>query len=127
MTCADCKVPYQGGTPGADTNTYVLFTSAGLPPRHFVYCGFGRITCSLLADTGEGGTLQLQATQDPAGLTGWQTVHDDVVAFVANETQTFDYLIANFDHFRLQFVNDGAPKTTWMVDTTIVHGNDPTQ
>lgn len=124
MSCAPCKAAYSGGNPGADGNTYVLFSSAEFPKRHFAMLGYTRINASILGDNGEGGTLQLQKSND--GVV-WQTVHDDTVAFTTGEAQVYDYQVGLYDHFRLQFVNDGNAKTIFEVDVALMPEHTPTQ
>lgn len=125
MSCAPARAPYTGANPGADANTYTLFSTLSFPARMFTHSGHTRINVSLLGDAGEGGTLQLRR-YDVNGLNG-AIVHDDAVTFVAGEAQVYDYQTGLYDHFALEWVNDGAAKTTFLVDVAMMPEHTPTQ
>ena len=119
------RAPYTGANPGADSNTYTLFSTLSFPARMFTHSGHTRINVSLLGDTGEGGTLQLRR-YDVNGLNG-TIVHDDVVVFAAGEAQVYDFQTGLYDHFALEWVNDGSAKTTFLVDVAMMPKHTPTQ
>ncbi len=125
MSCAPAKWRYTGANPGADTNAYVLFSTLGFPARMFTHSGFTRINVSLLGDNGEGGTLRL--TRYNSSGADPQVVHDDTVAFATGEAQVYDYQTGLYDHFVLEFVNDGSAKTLFSVEGAMMPEHTPTQ
>lgn len=108
-----------GGTPGADTNTYVLFDSttfigAGvMRPR-----GISRITFTV--KNSQAGTLNA-STSNNGGTTWDQYNSQAVLASGAGVVAgPFDYLVDTFKDWKLEWVNGGAAQATWRPQMTMV-------
>ncbi len=101
-----------GGTPGADSNTYVLFSSVsawgakGLPMT-----GIQRLVFSL--KNSHSGTLNAYMSVD--GGTNWDQLDTQAVAAPAAGAISgpYDYLVDPYLDFKLEWVNGGSAQTTW--------------
>lgn len=106
------NIAVSGGTPGTDSNAYVLFnsiTAFGLGVlRHMP---INRLQFEL--NNSHDGTLALQRSND--GGTNWRTVDTRAVTAPAAGTTNgpFDYVIDGYLEVRLVWTNGGTAQSPW--------------
>ena len=101
-----------GGTPGADSNDYVLFDSTtAIGKNQLPTCGIKRISFSLA--NSQSGTLKAKRSTD--GGTTWDQYDSQAVVASTGTTINgpYDYLVDTFKNFQLVWTNGGAAQTTW--------------
>ena len=101
---------YTGSVPGADANTYnifssvVAFTGAGMAQAH----GLKRLFVTI--DNPQSATLKFYRSNDRG--TNWVQVGGDfAITSSATDVSTFDGLIEGFPDFKLDLVNGGSAQT----------------
>lgn len=115
------KVRVTGGTPGTDSNDYILFDSTvmftnGLRMHHISRAIFG-------VDNSQAGTRK--AYWSPDRGTTWKLY--DSVAVVAATASTdpgpFAYLIDPYDDWKLVWTNGGVAQGTWLTSLTLIRSD----
>jgi hypothetical protein len=123
MSAETTTIPYQGLTPGADANTYVMFsTVAAFPAPNYV--AMNRMK-----------RLQVGLSNSQAGIYNWYKSNTRLtstqttpvwtqigtVAVVAGATveNTNDFLIEEYADFKLEWVNGGVAQATWVVSLAL--------
>jgi len=115
LNSTSVKVPYIGTVPGADANTYNLFSTVVSFP--------GAMWCSiynmkrLVVNLTNPQTLTAKGyTSSDRGL-NWTQVYDSglITAPAAGQSNTLDLLISEFPDFKLDILNAGVAQTGWVV------------
>lgn len=109
-------ITYSGTAPGADSNTYALFsTVTAFPGKRFCpQAGYKRIVVGIRhADPG---TVNLYKSTDRG--TNW-VLADSFAANSITEEDVYDALIEHMDDFKLEWVNSGDAQTTWVVSLAL--------
>lgn len=114
-------IAVSGGTPGADSNDYVLFnsiTAFGL--YAFRSIGMNRLQFEL--NNSHNGTLALQRSNDNG--TNWRTVDTRSVTAPAAGTTNgpFDYIVDGYLDVRLVWTNAGTAQNPWEPTLTGIEG-----
>lgn len=112
------KIPYQGTTPGADSNDYVLFdTTVSFPnaPNMFQLSCIKRFILDLGHD--EDGTLEEYKSSD--GGANWTQVSSEAITASATATTTREYAVEPYDDWRLVWANGGSAQTVWDPDMAL--------
>lgn len=124
------QVAITASTPGADTNTYIMFDStvtfaapAGSNsksttlPAH----GISRIEFSVV--NSQAGTLKAYRSVDKG--TNWDQVGGDIAVAANAATDIngpYDFLVDPYSDFRISWVNGGSAQATWRPQITLVRG-----
>jgi hypothetical protein len=106
------KIPYQGTTPDADDNDYVLFSTTVAFPAYkcgLQMAGFKR----LIADLGisQAGTLR-EEKSDNRG-TNWTVVSSEAISVPGTGTVYREYAVEAYDDYRLIWENGSSAQATW--------------
>lgn len=113
--------------PGADTNVYVLFATVavtgtgysfpnpGWGKRYLPLHGLKRLVVDM--KIAAAGTLNWYKSND-RGVT-WHQCGTEAIAVPANATVTRDFLVEEYDDFKLEWVNGGGAQTTWVVNAAL--------
>jgi hypothetical protein len=119
------RVKYTGATPGADGNTYNLFsTVTTFGGANF--CATYNIQRLLVSITNQNaGTLKGYRSSDRG--TTWTQVFPDtaVAAPAAGSTNFYDLLISEYPDFKLDWVNGGSAQSPWLIDMSLTRGQVP--
>lgn len=116
---------YNGTAPGADTNTYVIFSSvvALNGARMAQSAGMKRLVVDMKhAGTG---TLNLYRSQNRG--TTWSQVDTTGVLPIpaATESTIYDHYIEPYPDFKLEWVNGGSAQSTWIIDLALTDERAP--
>jgi len=130
MSRETINVAVSGGTPGADSNTYVLFDSTvtfAAPNQsngksttlsaHDV----SRIELSLVND--QAGTLKTYRSVDKGA--NWDQVYGSITVAANSTTDIngpYDFLVDSFGDFRISWVNGGSAQGTWRPQIMLIRG-----
>lgn len=112
---------YAGSTPGADSNTYNLFSSvvafngANMAQNH----GLKRIFVTV--DNPQSGTLKFYRSND-RGVNWVQVGGDQAMTASATDVSTWDAIILGFPDFKVDWVNGGSAQTGWTVTISLDGG-----
>lgn len=109
-------VPYIGTVPGADANTYSLFSTVVSFPGA-KWCAINGLQRLVVALTNPQSLTAKGYTSVDRG-TNWVQVYDSgaLAAPAAGQSNTLDLLIAEFPDFKLDVLNGGAAQTNWTVN-----------
>lgn len=101
---------YTGSVPGADSNTYPIFSSgtAFTGASMAQNCGLKRLFVTI--DHPQSATLKFYRSID-RGTTWVQVGGDYAITASATDVSTFDGLIEGFPDFKLDLVNGGSAQT----------------
>lgn len=114
-----------GLVPGADANTYTLFSSvlAFQGARMAPQMGYKRLMVDI--KNANAGTLKLYKSPD-RGVNWYQINEQAVGAAAANATNPYDFLIEEYDDFKLDWVNGGASQAAmWQVSISLSDSRNP--
>lgn len=112
MTVSNIAVKYTGSTPGADANTYPLFTTvqAGMGSYFFSLARIARFELKLIHD--QQVTLKWYRSDDRGS--NWTQVGEETLAGLAAKNEDVrDYLVEGEKDWKLDLVNGGSAQTTW--------------
>jgi hypothetical protein len=112
------RLKYTGSTPGADANTYVLFSTvaAACPGNWGPMCGFHTFHYDI--DNDQAGTLNLYKSSNRG--TSWTQMSTTAVAIpAANTSNNGVLLIEGLADFKVEWVNGGSAQTVWAVDMDV--------
>lgn len=123
MGCDSARLRYAGSTPGADSNSYVLFDTTALTSGG----GLG------LTALGSPGRFVVNIRNDQTGtlrayrLNGstWEQAYPDQAVAASSTGGIYDFFVGTFDHFRLVWVNGGSAQTVWSVDMALLGDSSP--
>lgn len=113
------RVKYTGATPGADSSTYNLFsTVTAFPGAGFcAQFGLGRLIVDIVNSAA--GTLKGYSSED-RGVTWTQIIPDTAVAARAtNSENPYDFRVAEYPDFKLDWTNGGSAQTTWFIEMAL--------
>jgi hypothetical protein len=117
-------------TPGADTNTYVLFATVAVTGtgQSWPDPGWGKGILSglglkrLILSLKHSGDVTLNWYSSSDRGANWHQLDTDVVtAPVATDVTVRDLLIEEYDDFKLELVNGGAAQTTYNVQLALTN------
>lgn len=115
--------PYEGATPGADSNTYTLLTTVDLPGQHLQdrfdrdWRTISRYVLSL--KNSAPGTLKGYGSQD-GGVNWYQLMERAVPAATTRRTNDFSVRIDQHKDVKFEWVNGGSAQTTWYVAQALI-------
>lgn len=109
-------ITYTGSTPGADSNTYVLFSSVEAFPGKRMAPGVGYKRFVLGVRHSSAGTVNLYKSADRG--TNWVLV-DTFSAASTTEEDLYDALIEHMDDFKVEWVNSGSAQNPWVVSMAL--------
>ncbi len=122
MSSESVIVRYTGATPGADANTYNIFSSVVAFPGCRMAQDLGLKRLFVTIDNPQAATLKFYRCNDGIGGgttargTNWVQVGGDfAITASATDVATFDGLIESFPDFKLDLVNGGVAQTGWTV------------
>ncbi len=114
------SVRYTGAVPGADSNTYPIFSSVTAFPGAWMAQNTGLKRIFITIDNPQSGTLKFYRSND--GINGvtrgtnWVQVGGDFAASSsATDVTTFDGLFEGFPDFKVDWVNGGTAQTGWTI------------
>lgn len=112
---AQTYIKYGGATPGADGNTYVLFSTvdAGCPRNAFAHNDVRRWSMDLAHD--QAGTLNSWKSQD-GGVNWIQITTEAIVVPAAGTTTKKEILVEGLQDWKVEWVNGGQAQTVWALD-----------
>jgi len=115
------QITYDGTVPGADANTYVLFSTVNAGMGAGMAQANGHKKLTLAISNPQVGTLNLyRGIRTATVAAGWDQVSTTAVAAVAaTTTNMYEFLIESFPHFKLEWVNGGVIQTGWVVDLAL--------
>ncbi len=114
-----CIVNYTGATPGADSSTYVLFSSVTCFPgkRMHSYAGLKRFVVGVRHSSA--GTINLYKAADRG--TNW-VLADTFSAASTTAEDLYDALVEHMDDFKVEGVNSGSAQSPWVVSMALSSG-----
>jgi len=118
------KLKYTGSTPGADSNSYELFSTitAGMGGNLLQSCGLKRYMLDLEHDNA--GTILVSKTEDRG--TTWVVVSSTAIAApAANSTTQFDVLVEPFGDFKVVWTNGGSAQGSFIVSQVLTDERSP--
>lgn len=112
-------ITYNGSTPGADSNTYVLFSSVTAFPgkRMHSYGGMKRFVVGVRHSSA--GTINLYKSSDRGA--NW-VLADTFSAASTTLEDLYDALVEHFDDFKVEWVNSGSAQSPWVVSMALSSG-----
>lgn len=123
MSAETTIVTYQGGTPGADVNTYVFFNTATAFPSAN-YCAMNRMKrLQVGLSNSQAGAYNWYKSNtrltNPSATPVWTQIGTVAVPIGATTENTNDFLIEEYADFKLEFVNGGVAQATWVVNLAL--------
>ncbi len=120
---ASCRVTASGGTPGADANTYVLFSTVVAFPGANYLAENGMKRLQLGMSNSQAGTLNWYKSQTRLTSTSatpvWTQIGTQAVVAGATAENDFDFLVEEYTDFKLEWVNGGVAQATWLLDMAL--------
>ena len=118
---------YTGSTPGADSNTYPIFSSVTAFPGANMAQNEGLKRLFITIDNPQSGTLKFYRSVDSnngvARGTNWVQVGGDFASTSsATDVFTADLVILGFPDFKADWVNGGTAQTGWTVTIALDDG-----
>lgn len=113
MTHINTNIPYQGATPGADSDTYPLFSTitAFTGKNFFPLNGIERFT--LVINNPQAGTINSYFSDDHTSANRTQVSTTAKAASAANTSDFVEFFVGVFEDWELEFVNGGVAQTGW--------------
>ena len=113
------RAKYTGSTPGADANTYTLFTTVDgeIGKGFFQHADIHKV--SLLLKFSQAGTLKWYESTD-RGVNWRQIGQEAIAAPAATADIERDYLVEALLDFKLDWVNGGAAQNPWDPNIALV-------
>ncbi len=105
-------VVYNGATPGADSSTYVLFSTVSAFPGKRMHSGMGFKRFVVGVRHSSAGTINLYKSVDRG--TNWVQC-DTFSAASTTLEDLYDALVEHFDDFKVEWVNSGSAQSPWTV------------
>ena len=113
------RVTYTGATPGADTNTYPIFTTVtnAWPAGFAAMEGISKLVTDLKHS--HLGTYKWYKSSDRG--TNWlQIGEEDIGAPAATDTVFREFVIEPYADFKLDWINGNSAQTTWVYDIVLI-------
>lgn len=114
----ETRVKYAGSTPGADSNTYAIFSSVTAFPLACAMQAAGMKRVVVVFAHSNTGTINVYRSAD-RGTTWAQVSTRIIVGPSATGSSCFDVNVSMFSDFKLEWVNGGSAQTTWTVDIAL--------
>lgn len=118
-----CKVTAGGGVPGADSNTYLLFSTVVMFAGANVLAGTGMKRLQLGLSNSQAGALNWYKSQsrltNSSNAPTWTQIGTAAIAAGATAENDYDWLIEEYADFKLEWVNGGSAQATWVVDLAL--------
>ncbi len=111
---------YNGSTPGADANTYVLFSSGTAFPGKRMHSGLGMKRMVVGVRHSSAGTINLYKSADRG--TNW-VLADTFSAASTTLEDLYDALVEHMDDFKVEWVNTGSAQNPWTVSLALSSGH----
>jgi hypothetical protein len=107
------EIAVGGGTPGADSNDYILFESPGalFGKRMLPMTGIKRVTFEVFHN--QAGTLKAYKSIDGGVTYDLYDTQGVAIPGAGTISGPFDYDIAPFSDWKLVWTNGGSAQTTW--------------
>lgn len=106
---------YTGSTPGADANTYNLFSSVVALPGARMAQGSGMKRLIIWLKNSQAGTAKFYTSAD-RGVNWTQIDEQSVSAAAATSSNFIDFNIEPLPDFKVDWVNGGVAQATWVVN-----------
>lgn len=120
MPIEDIQVGVTGGTPGANSNDYVLFDSTAMtPPLDLVSQGIDR--AQFMVNNTQSGSLKSYSSPDK-GVTWNLNSTTTVAANAAITGGPYDFAISGFVDWKLVWTNGGTVQSPWQPTLTLSRG-----
>lgn len=110
------RVRYTGPAPGADSNSYVLFSTVAAGWSQGASQAGGRRVLVDLRNS-QDGTLKLYKSED-RGVT-WVQVEGSLLRAITTATHLRDWLVEPYPDWKLEWANGGAAQATWSLSIAI--------
>lgn len=112
---------YAGSVPGADSNTYTIFSSIAAGMGGNACAGHGLKRLFVTIDNNNTGTLVLSRSNDRG--TTWVVVDSQAAAAsTATSVTQYDAVILGFPDFKLEWTNGGSAQTGFTVTISLDDG-----
>lgn len=113
---ANTRITYNGTAPGADSNTYSIFstvTAFNGTRGGFALCGIKRFEVDIKHS--QAGTLKAYYSTD--GGTTWIQYYDSgsIAAPASGSSTRKDFNVHLYTDWKLDWVNGGSAQATWVV------------
>jgi hypothetical protein len=112
-------ITYNGSTPGADSSTYVLFSSVAAFPGKRMHSALGMKRLVVGVRHSSAGTINLYKSVDRG--TNW-VLCDTFSAASTTLEDLYDALVEHFDDFKVEWVNTGSAQNPWTVSLALSSG-----
>lgn len=111
-------IPYGGASPGADSNTYVLFSSVTAFPgkRYPGMHGYKRFVVSVRHNNATATVMNLYKSTNRG--VNWFLIGTFSAASTTVD-DVFDCLVEHLDDFKVEWVNGGTAQTTFIVSMAL--------
>jgi hypothetical protein len=114
------RAQYGGATPGADSATYVLFTTqptaTGIAQNLLAGAGIRKIVLDL--KNNQSGTLNTYKSGN--GGTTWNQISTEAVGATGSTADVHrEYPVEGIQDFKIEWVNGGSAQTAWVVDVAL--------
>lgn len=119
MTTESVSVTYTGAIPGADSNTYPIFSSVTAFPGKNMAQNSRLKRLFVTIDNPQAATLKYYRSHD-RGTTWVQVGGDYAITSSATDVSTLDVLFEGFPDFKLDLVNGGAAQTGMTVTIALM-------
>ena len=116
------RVPSVLAAPGADSNTYVLFSTTTAFPGGAMHQGAGVKKLFVTIKNSQAGTLNTfrGSARTSLNATTWTQMTTEAIAAGTSTTSTSrEYLLEQFSDFKLEWVNGGVAQGTWTLDMAL--------
>lgn len=110
---------YSGTAPGADSATYLLFSSVAAFPGKRMHSGLGMKRVVVGVRHSSAGTINLYKSVDRG--TVW-VLADSFAAASTTEEDLYDALVEHMDDFKVEWVNSGSAQSPWVVSLSLSSG-----
>jgi len=112
------QVKYTGSTPGADANTYTLFSSVVAFPGARMASGGGMKRLIIWLKNAAAGTAKFYTSADRG--TTWSQIDEQAVAAAAATSSNYiDFDVEPLPDFKVDWTNGGSAQTTWVVNMAL--------
>lgn len=113
---------YTGSTPGADSDTYVLFSSVAAFPGARFHSMYGLKRFHMDVKHNNTGTINLYKSTD-RGVTWLQVNTTSAAATGSTASDVYDALVDEYPDFKVEWVNGGSAQSTWSVTGSLSSGH----
>jgi hypothetical protein len=117
MSYGYARTTYSGSAPGADSNTYVMFSSVTAFPggNGMQSAGVKRLRIDLKHSQ----TLTLNTYKSSDRGVTWNQVSTESIATTASTTDAREFNVEPYADFKVEVVNGGVAQATFAVDIAL--------